>query len=477
MAKVSALPWRGPRQPGGEGGAGTSGILREFIERQARRSPARLAVVAFAGVCALFTLLLLAPWAKAGPGTASFTEALFTAVSAVSITGLTVVETGTFWTTWGLVVILIAIKVGGFGVMTLASILALAVSRRLGLTQRLLAASETKTDRLGEVGSLIRVVLVTTTSLELIVALMVLPRLLSLGDSVGTALWHSLFYGISAFNNAGFVPTAGGLAPHAGDWLLGLPLVIGVFVGALGFPVIRNIIRTRRRRRPAWRRWSLHTKLTIVTSASLLLLGWVVILALEWTNPGTFGPLGVSETLMAGLHSSVMPRSGGLTTVDVGSMHSSTRLVTDALMFVGGGSASTGGGIKVTTLAVMLLAIRAESRGDKDVEAYGRRISRETVRVAIAVVFLAASVILVGTLTLLEVASVDLDAALFEVLSAFSTVGLSTGITPYLPTAGRLVLVVLMFVGRAGIMTFAAALALRQRRRIVRLPEDRPLIG
>jgi Trk-type K+ transport system membrane component len=428
-------------------------------------------------VCALFTALLLAPWATAAHAGASFADALFTAVSAVCITGLTVVPTGVYWSTWGLVVILIAIKVGGMGVMTLASILGLAVSRRIGLTQRMLAASETKTERLGEVGTLIKVVLVTSTALEVLVAVMLLPRFLALGESLGGAAWHSLFYGISSFNNAGFVPTPDGLMPYAGDWWLGLPIVLGVFIGSLGFPVILNILKTRKAHRRAWYHWNLHTKLTIVTSGALLFIGWGTMLAMEWVNSATLGAMPVGEKIMAGLHSGVMPRSAGFATVDVASMGAGTRLATMALMFVGGGSASTAGGIKVTTLAVMIMAIVAEARGDKDIESFGRRIPSEVVRVSIAVAFLAATVILAGTLTLLQISGRTLDEVMFEVISAFATCGLSTGITAGLPDAGKYVLCVLMFIGRAGIMTFAAALALRERRRIVRFPQERPIIG
>lgn len=459
-------------------GTGSVLGLREIVDRAARQSPARLAVTVFLGVCALFTVLLLMPWATAaGKAGAPFVDALFTAVSAVCVTGLTVVDTATYWSVGGQVVILVAIKVGGFGVMTLASILGLAVSRRIGLTQRMLTASETRTDRLGEVGSLVRVVIVTSTSLEAVVALLLFPRFLTLHESVGKAVWHAVFYGVSAFNNAGFVPTEEGLRPHVGDWWLGLPLILGVFVGALGFPVILNILSTRRRGRRAWVHWSLHTKLTLVTSAALVAVGTLLVGALEWHNPATFGPLPAGSKVLASLFAGVMPRSAGFSTVDVGSMNEPTLLVTDALMFVGGGSASTGGGIKVTTLAVMLLAIVAEARGDKDIEAYGRRIPRDTLRVAIAVVFLGATAVLAGSMALLELTGLSLDKVLFEVISAFATCGLSTGITPHLPDAAKYVLCGLMFVGRTGSMTFAAALALRDRRRIIRFPEERPIIG
>ncbi|ROS76677.1 TrkH family potassium uptake protein [Cellulomonas sp. PhB143] len=446
---------------------------RELIDRLARQAPARLAVTVFAGVIVVFTLLLATPWATASGRHAPFVDALFTATSAVCVTGLVTVPTGTYWSEFGQVVILLGIKIGGLGVMTLASILGMAVSRRIGLTQRLLTAAETKTTRLGEVGSLVRVVIVTSTALELSIAVLLFPRFLVLEDSPGRAAWHALFYGVSAFNNAGFIPTAEGLAPHTSDWLLLVPILVGVFIGSLGFPVILNVLRSRRGRH----RWSLHTRLTLTTSAALVVVATVLFAAFEWTNPGTLGPLDWPTKLLTSLFAGVMPRSGGFSTVDVGNMNESSWLITDALMFVGGGSASTAGGIKVTTLAVMLIAIVAEARGDRDMDAFGRRIPRDTLRLAIAVTFIGASAVLIASILLLEITGWTLDVVLFEVISAFGTVGLSTGVTGTLPIAGKYVLVALMFVGRTGTMTFAAALALRDRRRIVRMPEERPIIG
>ncbi|MDF2846384.1 MAG: TrkH family potassium uptake protein, partial [Oerskovia sp.] len=222
---------------------------------------------------------------------------------------------------------------------------------------------------------------------------------------------------------------------------------------------------------------SLHTKLTLTTSAVLVVVAVVLFAAFEWTNEKTLGPLSLNEKILASLFAGVMPRSAGFSTIDINGMHESSWLITDALMFVGGGSASTAGGIKVTTLAVMLLAIVSEARGDRDLEAFGRRVPRETLRLAVAVSFIGATAVLVASLLLLEITGWTLDVILFETISAFATVGLSTGVTADLPTAGKYVLVVLMFIGRTGTMTLAAALALRDRRRVIRYPEERPIIG
>lgn len=446
---------------------------REAIDRVARHAPARLAILVFGGVILLFTGLLSLPMATASGERADFIDALFTATSAVCVTGLVTVPTGVYWSTFGQAIIIIAVKIGGLGVMTLASILGLAVSRRLGLTARLMTASETKTTRLGEVGSLIRVVIITSTTLEVLLAVLLAPRFLYLHESPGEAAWHSIFYAISAFNNAGFVPTAEGLTTHYSDWMLLIPIMLGMFVGSLGFPVILNVARNKTK----FRRWSLHAKLTVTTSALLVLMGSLWFTLAEWSNPATLGSMNWADKLLNGAFLGVMPRSGGMSTIDIGSLNEASWLVTDALMFVGGGSASTAGGIKVSTLAVLMLAIVAEARGDKDTDAFGFRIPRDTLRQAVAVTFVGATTILVACLILLRISGFNLDVILFEVISAFGTVGLSTGITDQLPVSGQYVLVALMFVGRVGTMTLGAALALRSRRRVIRLPEERPIIG
>ena len=454
-------------------GTGLAARWRDYVDRSARQSPARLALGIFALVILTFTVLLSAPWATTSGHRAPGIVALFTATSATTVTGLTVVPTGTYWSGWGLVVILVAIKVGGLGVMTLASLLGLAVSRRVGLTQRLLVSSETHFTRLGEVGSLLRTVIVTSTTLEISIALVLFPRFLREGQPAGSAAWHAIFYAVSSFNNAGIVPTKEGLVPYASDWWVLAPILVGVFIGSLGFPVILDV--RKRLRRP--KTWTLHSKLTIVTSGVLVVAGGVLVAAFEWRNPHTFRPLSGSGTVLASLFAGVMPRSTGFSTVDVGQMHESTWLLQDALMFAGGGSASTAGGIKVTTLAVMMLAIRAEARGDRDLEAFGRRIPRDTLQVAIAVVFISATVVLGASLLLIAMTGLSLDVILLEAISAYATCGLSTGVTPDLPQQAQLVLVALMFIGRTGTMTLAAALALRNRRRVVRFPEERPIIG
>jgi Trk-type K+ transport system membrane component len=294
-----------------------------------------------------------------------------------------------------------------------------------------------------------------------------------LGEPFGQALWHGIFYSISAFNNAGFTPHSDGLVPYETDlWIL-IPLMLGVAIGSLGFPVVMVLIMTRNN----VRKWTLHAKLTLVVSAILLVGGTVAWAALEWDNVRTIAELSIGDKVIHALFASVMTRSGGFNLVEQGDMESTTMLLTDALMFAGGGSASTAGGIKVTTIAVMFLAIFAEARGDTEVRAFGRRIPEGVMRVAISVLVLGATLVSLATGALLAISGATLDRVLFESISAFATVGLSTGLSGELPPIGKYVLSALMFAGRVGTITLASALALRQRDQLYHYPEERPIIG
>ncbi|QPL06679.1 TrkH family potassium uptake protein [Actinomyces respiraculi] len=447
--------------------------LRSRIERAARFTPARLAVAVFVGIIAVVTTLLNLPIATPdGHPAIRFVDALFTATSAVCVTGLTTVDTATDWSPFGQAVIIIGAFVGGLGIMTLASLLSFAVSRHVGLTQRMLAASENQS-RLGDVASLLRAVLYTAVGVELVLALILLPRFLTLGQDVPHALWYAVFMALSIFNNAGFVVMPEGLEPYATDWWMSMPIILGTAVGAIGFPVILDVMRHRTRPR----QWTLHTKLTLTTYTALALVSALLIGIFEWSDPGSLGSLPPHGRVLAALLSGVNARSSGLATVPITSMHETTWFLQDVLMFIGGGSASTAGGIKVSTFAVLVLAIMAEARGDEDIEAFGRRITLSTVRLSVAVVFIGATAVGVATLLLLHVTNLSLDTILFETISAFATVGLTSGITPLLPDSGKYTIIVLMFVGRVGTMTLASALALRERRRVIRMPAESPLIG
>ena len=433
----------------------------KWFDELARRAPARLTLAVFLSIIVVHTAILCLPISTRDPGRARFVDALFTSTSAVCVTGLTVVPTDTYWSPFGLVVILLGVEIGGLGVMTLASMLSLAVSRHIGLTARLLAAGEKKSS-LGEV-----------VSVESVIALMLFPEFIRQDYGVGMSAWYAVFMAVSVFNNAGFVIVPGGVEQFVSDFGIIGPMCLGVFIGAIGFPVSLDLARNWRRPKHL----SLHSKLTITTYLALSVVGGGITGAIEWDNPRTLGALDLPGKLLATLLGAFNTRSLGISTVDVGSMHEASWFVSSIMMFIGGGSASTAGGIKVTTFAVMVLAIVAEVRGNRDIEAFGRRIGPSTVRLAVAVVAMSSLVIGLSTAGLLLLTDLPLSEALFEVNSAFGTVGLSTGITGSLPDSGKFLLSLLMFTGRVGSMTFGAALAMRNRRRVIRFPEEAPNIG
>lgn len=432
-----------------------------------------MALLAFALTIGVFTSLLSMPWATTSGRPAEFHDALFVATSAVTVTGLTPVNTAEHWSLGGQVVILLGIQIGGLGIITIAAILALSVTRHLGLRTRLVAQEGMSTGRLGETGSLIRTVVIVSVVAEAALALILMPRLILLESDVLTGAWHGIFYSVSAFNNAGFVIHPEGLAGLGHDPVVLWTLMAGVFVGSLGFPVLLVLWRCR------WhiRHWSLHTRLTMEVTVLLLVVGTLLYAVMEWSHAETLGPMTLGEKLQNSLFASVMMRSGGFSVVDNVAEHSETMLITNALMFAGGGSASTAGGIKVTTIAVLWLAFLAEARGGQESTAHGRTIPAQGVRVAASVVAMAATFVLVSTLALMMLTGEDLERPLFESISAFATCGLTSGLTEELPPPALYVLSGMMFAGRIGIMTFAAALTIRHSRIRYRYPESRPIIG
>lgn len=447
--------------------------LGEWLNRIGLQAPARLALGAFALVILLFTGLLLLPAATISGERAPFMDALFTATSSVCVTGLSTVDTANFWSPFGLTIIAFAIKVGGLGIMTLASLVGLAVSRRIGLTQRILAAGETGASALGDVKSLLGIVVAVSTATEFLIAAVLFPRFLTLDYGLAKSAGYSAFYAISSFNNCGFSPDPVGLFPYATDvWML-LPIALGVFLGALGFPVYFNLLRSWRHPR----RWTLHTKLSVTMVAVLGFVSTSFLLLFEWDNPGTLGNATTQATIGSVMFQSINQRSGGFAIFDIGQATQQTWLLEDVLMFIGGGSGGTAGGIRVTTLAVLLLAIWAEARGRRDIEAYGKRIGTEVLRIAVSVTLVSLFIVIVGTIVFMGFTGIALDRALYEVVSAFATCGLSTGITDELNTSGEATLIVLMYVGRVGSLTVVAALALSRTQRVIRYPAERPLVG
>lgn len=439
-----------------------------------RVHPAQAVVIGFGSAVVVGTALLMLPIAKTGPGGAGLMEALFTATSAVCVTGLTVVDTPTYWSGFGQVVILLLIQVGGLGIMIFAALIGLVLARKLTVRSRLNAAAEAKAGGLDNVRALIRGIVLISLLIEAAVFVLLFPRfLLHYGYEFGEAAWHALFHSVSAFNNAGFALYTDNLIRFVEDPFICLPLCAAIILGGLGFPVIMQL--RKHFRHPL--HWSMNTKLVIWATVILLAAGTAYITVIEWNNPDTFGALTPWGRVLAGFFHSVQSRTAGFNSVDIGAMRDETWLGMDILMFIGGGPAGTAGGIKVTTFAVLFFIMVTELRGEGAVNIFGKRLSRAVHRQAITVVLIAVAAVITGAGLLMLLSGENLDRALFETVSAFATVGLSTGITAGLSDPAQLVLVILMFLGRLGPLTLGSAIALRERRILYELPKERPAIG
>jgi trk system potassium uptake protein TrkH len=443
--------------------------------RRALEHPARLLPIAFLAAIVASTALLLLPMARSDPnGSTSLVEALFTATSAVCVTGLIVVDT-THWSDFGHAVIIGSVKLGGYGIMTAATLLALVVARRLGVRVLMLATTEGRILNMANVRVvLVRVALIQLAFEAAIATFLTLRWWLAYGQSFEEALWNGVFHGISAFNNGGFSLFSNSMEGFVGDWWIIGPIGLGVIAGALGFPVLIELGR----RMGSPRRWSVHTRLTVYGSAALLLVAFLALLAFEWRNPATLGPLSSHDKLAAAFFDGAMPRSGGFNSVNFAAMRMESITVTSILMFIGGGSASTAGGIKVATFLLLAAVIWAEIRGEPDVTVGRRRIVSDTQRQALSVALLGVGLVAAGTLLMVILSEgFPFEYILFDVTSAFATVGLSTGVAMGSPEPAQVVLTALMFIGRVGPVVVATGLALNTRQRKYRYPEERPIVG
>jgi trk system potassium uptake protein len=428
----------------------------------------------FAGAVLAGTLLLWLPPMTLEPRGTSFVDALFTATSAVCVTGLTVVDTELHWSPLGHVVILLLIQLGGLGIMIFASLIGLVLARKLSVRARLNTATEAKAVGYHDVRGLVRGIVVISFAIEAATWAFLFPRFLfGYGYAPQDAAWHALFHSVSSFNNAGFALYSNNMMDFVADPFICLPMSAAVILGGLGFPVIMQL--RKEFSRPLL--WSMNTKLVLWGTMVLLGFGWLYLTAVEWSNPDTFGPLNPGAKLLAGFYASVQTRTAGFNSVDVGLMHDESWVAMDVLMFIGGGPAGTAGGIKVTTFAVLFFIMLTEFRGEGAVNIFGKRLSRAVHRQAITVMLVAVGAVMLATVVLMHLTGLPFDRLVFEAVSAFGTVGLSTGITGDLPPAADVVLVLLMFLGRIGPLTLGSAIALRDRRILYELPKERPAIG
>ncbi|MBO4143430.1 TrkH family potassium uptake protein [Micromonospora tulbaghiae] len=443
--------------------------------RRLLRKPVRLVPLGFLAVILVGTGLLMLPWATSEQRYTPFVTALFTSTSAVSVTGMAVTDTPNYWNGFGLVMITVLTQLGGLGILTGASLVILAVSRQLGLRNRLLVQAETAEFGLGDVRRLLLRIAATVFVTEALMTAVIATRLFLAYDyRPGRALWSAVFHSVQAFNNGGFALYSDGLIAFARDGWVALPLSIGAIIGGLGFPALFEAVRE-------WRqpeRWAVATKLTVWGSVVLTVFGVAYLLMAEWGNPFTIGTFDVPGKLLASFTQIALSRTGGFDVVNVGHLTDESYPMLIGLMFIGGGSASTAGGIKVSTFFLLGFAIWAELRGEPDTTVGRRRVAAASQRQALTVALLSVALVAGGTVGLIALTShISFSAALFEVTSAFSTTGLTVGVSGQLSPPGQYVLTALMYIGRIGPLTLGSAIALNTRRRLYRYPEEQPIVG
>lgn len=437
-------------------------------------NPPQLIILVFFSLIWVGALLLMLPFSTVNGQSISFLNALFTATSAICANGLIVVDTGSTFSLTGQVIIMILFQIGGLGFMTFGVVVAIILGKRIGLKQRLILQQSTNASSAGGLVKLSLYMVGIAMTFEVLGALILAWRW-EAEMGWGQASYYGLFHSISAFNNAGFALWPDSLSALVGDPVINLTVLFLFIIGGLGYMVIVDLIRKR-----SWRKLSLHSKVVLVASAILTAGGFLTIFLLEMWNPETFGQLSGSERLYAALFQGATPRSAGFNTIDMSSMLAASQFFIIILMFIGAASGSTGGGIKVNTLFVLILATINTFRGGGQVHAFRRKITQETILRALAVVMSSLAAVLVIAL-LLTISEGILEnrflETLFEATSAFSTTGLSMGLTSELSSAGKIIVSIAMFAGRLGPLTLAYALSQRKRKSRIGYPEDHILIG
>ncbi|WP_423186078.1 TrkH family potassium uptake protein [Alishewanella sp. d11] len=431
-------------------------------------SPPAVLALGFLGLIMLGTLLLLLPFATTAPIT--LLQALFTATSAVTVTGLVVVDTGSQFSQFGQIVIALLIQAGGLGFMTFAVVAAVSLGAKIGLSQQKIAQEALGQTSLAQVTTIAKAVLLYALVIELIgVMLLTLTWWSELGFT--TALYHGFFYTISAFNNAGFALSSNSLMPYVGSIPVNL-IITGLFIiGGIGFTVLIDVKKQKR-----WQLLSTNTKVIILATLLINLGAFILIWLLEANNPATLQQLSIKDQALAAWFQAVTPRTAGFNTLDYSNMTDASNILTLLLMFIGGGSLSTASGIKLGTFVILLMATYAFLRRRDEVTVMKRTVPTQLVLKALALALVSMITIFISIflLTITEQAPL-LDVA-FEVVSALSTVGLSRGLTGELSTFGQLLIIVLMITGRLGPLTLAYFLATPKRRRI-RYADTRIQVG
>ena len=438
-------------------------------------TPTQVLALGFAAIILIGTLLLMLPVAtKSGKG-ADFLTALFTATSATCVTGLVVVDTKTYWSVFGQIVIMLLIQVGGLGIMTMSTLFALILGRRITFKERLVMQEAFNTNSLGGIVKFAKYILMVSFLFESIGAIILTLRFLP-QMGLKKAVYYGLFHSISAFNNAGFdlMGNFRSLTGYISDWVVNLVVMGLIIFGGLGFYVLLDIYEHRH-----FNKFTLHSKIVITITLFLITIGTLLIFLFEYNNPKTLKPLDFPTKILAALFQAVTPRTAGFNTLSLSDMTIASKFLTIILMFIGASPAGTGGGIKTTTFGVILYTVLSVIKGEEETVLYKRTISRNIVYKAVAISFISVFIIFSVTMVLSITETSNFLTILYETISAFGTVGLSLGLTLELTTVGRIVIIFTMYTGRVGPLTLALALAQRQKKPkpIMKYVEEKIMVG
>ncbi|WP_342478151.1 TrkH family potassium uptake protein [Paenibacillus sp. FSL H7-0350] len=445
-----------------------------WFTRKLSLTSSRIILLGFAVTIILGTIMLSLPVSSSTGTSVGWLNALFTSTSAVCVTGLVVLDTGTDFSNFGQIIILLLIQIGGLGFMTFSVLIAVILGKKIGLKERLLIQqSSNSIETQGVVRLSLSIVLISFIFETLGALLLTVRWANDLG--VAKALYYGIFHSISAFNNAGFSLWSDSLSRYVGDPLVNIVISFLFIIGGIGFIVILDLYRKR-----SWKALSFHTKIVLITSGVLCFAGFLVIFVFELFNTRTFGTLTWGERIWGGYFQGVVTRTAGFNSIDIGAMLPASQFFMIFLMFIGASSGSTGGGIKTTTFAVLILSIFSTIKGNADVQLLKKRIPQDLIFRSLAVMTISLGLVLGATflLTITEYTRhTDILALLFEATSAFGTVGMSMGLTPDLSPIGKCIIIVIMYIGRLGPLTLAFALAQKSVKQKYRYPEDKLLIG
>ncbi|MNO50944.1 Ktr system potassium uptake protein B [compost metagenome] len=436
-------------------------------------SPPQVLVMGFAIIILVGALLLMLPISNTTGESLPFIDAFFTATSATCVTGLVVRDTGTYFSTFGQSVIMLLIQVGGLGFMTMATLFSLVFKRKISLKDRLLLQEAMNQNTMEGIVRLIRKVLLYSLVIESSAALVFAVRL-AFDMPLGRALYYGVFHAISFFNNAGFdlFGDYHSLTAYVADPVINLVSIFLIVTGGLGFIVLSDLIEFRSRRK-----MSLHSKVVLSMTGSLIIIGALVIFIFEFSNSKTLEPLDWGGKIWSSFFQSVTPRTAGANSLDIGGLRQATQFFIIILMFIGASPSSTGGGIKTTTFTILMGAVFSMIRGRSDLVLFRYRLAEERVFKAVTITMLSLFLVVFVAMVLSTTEDASFLSILFEATSAFGTVGLSMGLTGELSVFGKVVISLTMFAGRLGLLTLAYALGPKKEKELFRHPEGKMIIG